>query len=229
MSKVETHACYFVKTHQPLTVEPKLTTRIGVVADTHCPEFLDELPPRLFEVIAGVDLIVHGGDVGGEETLRRLRQVAPVHAVRGDHDRGLDLPRELRLRVEGVEVAAIHGNRSRLLEEPLTFLGTVTFGLVWLAPGLHRWLRRRLPGADVIVYGHTHAARARHFEGALLFNPGAVYQVDRAAADARLRRRPGWFEWTWLQFIRHRRRHPPPTAGVLTVDGDRVTAVVHRL
>lgn len=200
--------------------------RIGVVADTHCPEFLDRLPDRLFEVLRGVDLILHAGDVGGAETLERLATIAPVEAVRGDHDPALNLPRLRLLDVGGRRVAILHGNRSRFYEEPLTFLGTVTLGKLWLAPGLARWLRRQAPDADVIVYGHTHAARIRRVDGALLFNPGAVYQVDRAAADARLARHPNWFEWTWLHFMRHRRRHNRPTVGVLTIDGDRVEAEV---
>jgi predicted phosphodiesterase len=42
---------------------------VGIVADTHCPEFLDQLPARLFEVLQGVDLILHAGDINGEETM----------------------------------------------------------------------------------------------------------------------------------------------------------------
>ena len=37
--------------------------RVGVVADTHSPEFLPELPDALFERLQGVDLILHAGDV----------------------------------------------------------------------------------------------------------------------------------------------------------------------
>src|SRR5437667_12957 len=60
--------------------------RIGVVADTHCPEFTDRLPDRVFEVLAGVDLILHAGDVNGQTTLEELARIAPVEAVQGDHD-----------------------------------------------------------------------------------------------------------------------------------------------
>ncbi len=190
--------------------------RIGVVADTHSPEFLPELPPQLFERLAGVDLILHAGDVGGRETLARLRQLAPVEAVRGDHDGQLtDLPRTLELEAAGRRVAVVHGNRSRLIEEPVTFANTVGLGHLRLRPGLRRALRRRFPRADVIVYGHTHAARAEVFKGALLFNPGAVYQVDPTAVDRRLGEDPDWFEWSWLQVMRHRRRTPPPSVGIL--------------
>lgn len=193
--------------------------RIGVVADTHCPEFLDELPASLFERLRGVDLILHAGDVGGPETLERLRQVAPVEAVRGDHDPLLqDLPLTREIEVAGRRIGIVHGNRTRLLEEPVTFISTLALGYWFPTPGLIGALRRRFPRADVIVYGHTHEARAEVRDGALMFNPGAVYQVNREAVRKRLARRPGWFEWSWLQVMRYRRRAPRPTVGILELD-----------
>jgi putative phosphoesterase len=205
----------------------RTVVRIGVVADTHSPEFLDALPERVFERLRGVDLILHAGDVGGAETIERLQRLAPVEAVRGDHDRDLDqLPLERVLEVEGRKIAVIHGNRSRLIEEPVTFVGTVSLGLYWPNPGLHSWLRRRFPSADVIVYGHTHRAVVDAAGGQLCFNPGAVYQVDRPAVRRRLERDPGWFEWSWLQVIRHRRRLPDPTVGILEVGAGGVSASV---
>ncbi|HEX6548756.1 MAG TPA: metallophosphoesterase family protein [Candidatus Dormibacteraeota bacterium] len=201
--------------------------RIGVVADTHSPEFLDELPPRLFERLRGCDLILHAGDVGGTETLERLAELAPVEAVRGDHDPGLDhLPLEKVIEVEGRRIALIHGNRTRLIEEPVTFVGTVSLGLYWPNPGLHPWLRRRFPNADVIVYGHTHQPVVEPASGQLCFNPGAVYQVDGAAVRRRLERDPTWFEWSWLQVIRHRRRLPDPSVGILEVGPDGIAATI---
>jgi putative phosphoesterase len=204
--------------------------RIGVVADTHCPEFLPRLPDSLFERLAGVDLILHGGDVGGRETLRQLARIAPVEAVRGDHDRGLpELPERRRLTVAGRRIAIVHGNRSRLIEEPVTFLGTISLGRAWPQPGLAGWLRRQFPDADVVIYGHTHQASAQELEGAFLFNPGPVYVVDARAARDRLERHPNWFEWSWLQAIRHRRDRPLPSVGILELHEGRVTATVHRI
>ncbi|HEY8643393.1 MAG TPA: metallophosphoesterase family protein [Candidatus Dormibacteraeota bacterium] len=201
--------------------------RVGVVADTHYAEFLDELPAAVFERLAGCELILHAGDVGGPEALEQLRRLAPVQAVRGDHDPDLqDLPRERVLEIEGRRVALIHGNRTRLIEEPVTLLGTLSLGLFWPQVGLHGWLRRRFPEADAIVYGHTHTPIVDRAGQQLVFNPGAVYQTDRAAALRRLRRGPGWFEWSWLQVIRHRRRVPAPSVGVLEIDEHGVRAEV---
>lgn len=200
--------------------------RIGVVADTHCPEFMEELPAELLEGLSGVDLIVHAGDVGGEETLRRLGEVAPIAAVGGDHDGGMGLPAWRELEVAGRRIVVVHGNRGRLIEEPVTLLGTLSLGLVWPDVRLRHWLRGRFPRADVIVYGHTHRARADLVDGALVFNPGAVYMVSRAEARRRLDRRPNWFEWCWLQVIQHRLDCVVPSFGVIEV-GDQVRARVY--
>lgn len=202
---------------------------MGVVADTHCPEFLDRLPGRLLELLQGVDLILHAGDVGGPDgmrTIAELERIAPVEAVRGDHDRALSLPPARSLQIAGRRVALVHGNRGRWIEEPVTLLGTLSLGLLWPTSGLHGWLRRRFPAADVIVYGHTHAPRLARTGGTLIFNPGAVYQVTPERAAERLLRRPGWFEWSWLQVIRHRRRWPAPSVGILTFSDDRVDAQI---
>jgi uncharacterized protein len=207
--------------------------RVGVVADTHCPEFLDRLPDQLFERLRGVDLIIHAGDVagpGGEETLRRLGEIAPVEAVRGDHDvalTGLPLSRELT--IAGKRIAIVHSNRTRLIEEPVTFLGTITLGRLWPNPGHRRWLRRQFPEADVIIYGHTHVAAAEELDGALLFNPGAIYVVTEQEVQRRLDRGPNWFEWCWLQVIRHRRDGPWASVGTLEFDERGVRATINRL
>ncbi len=201
--------------------------RIGVVADTHCPEFLDELPAGLLVGLRGVDLILHAGDVGGPSTLDRLREVAPVEAVRGDHDgRMSELPRCREVACGGRRIVIVHGNRSRLVEEPATLVGTLSLGLAWPTVGLPRHLARRHPNADVIVYGHTHRAGVEQVGGTLVFNPGAVYVVDAAEAARRLGRRPNWFEWCWLQVIRHRLDRPIPSYGILEIGPDGARASV---
>jgi putative phosphoesterase len=193
-------------------------TRIGVIADTHCPEFSASLPERLPEVLAGVDLILHAGDVNTAETLAALARIAPVEAVRGDHDQALPgLPPVKELTVEGHRIAIVHGNRSRLLEEPQTLLWTLSLGYYRPHRRLAGVLRRRFPDADVIVFGHTHRALIDRVGGPLVFNPGGVHQWNRTTTAARLRQHPGWFEWSWLQVARHIRNSPPPTVGILNL------------
>ena len=200
-----------------------MATRIGVIADTHCPEFLDDLPERVFTALQGVDLILHAGDITATSTLDALATIAPVQAVRGDHDRELEsLPASRELTVAGKRIVLVHGHRSRWGEQPSTLLWTLSLGYWQPHGGLPRSLRRRFPNADVIVYGHTHRGHTRKIGGALLFNPGGVHQWNPSTAKRRLAQHPGWFEWCWLQVARHMRRHESPSVGILEIDEGRI-------
>ena len=189
------------------------------MADTHSPEFLEALPQSLSSALAGVDVILHAGDVGGVSTLEALGRIAPVEAVRGDHDGRLEsLPGVRELTVAGKRFVLVHGNRSRWIEEPQTLLWTLSLGYFQPHRHLPVSLRRRFPTADVIVFGHTHRPFAREIDGALVFNPGGVHQWNPVTVRRRLTEHPGWFEWCWLQVARHLRRHQRPTVGVLEID-----------
>src|SRR6202521_2282108 len=201
--------------------------RVGVIADTHCPEFLDSLPERVLEIFQGVDLILHAGDITAEETLGALRRIAPVEAVRGDHDRLLPgLPTSREITVEGKRIVIVHGERSHWIEEPQTLLWTLSLGYFHPHAGLSHVLRRRFSDADAIVYGHTHMPRAETIDGTLLFNPGAVHQWNPTTVRRRLMRRPGWFEWCWLQVARHLRSYQVPSVGTLEVSESGIVATV---
>lgn len=198
-----------------------MTTRVGVVADTHCPEFLDALPEWVFRSLRGVDVILHAGDINGPSTLDALARIAPVEAVRGDHDRALDsLPETREMTIAGKRFVVVHGHRSRWIEEPQTLLWTLSLGYFRPHTGLPRSLRRRFPHADVIVFGHTHRPHTWKVDGALLFNPGGVHQWNPATVRRRLRQGPGWFEWCWLQVARHLRRYEQPSIGIIEIDED---------
>ena len=55
--------------------------RVGIISDTH-----GLLRFEAARALAGVDLIVHAGDVGKAEVLAKLKEIAPVFAVRGNVD-----------------------------------------------------------------------------------------------------------------------------------------------
>jgi putative phosphoesterase len=189
-----------------------MTTRVGVVADTHSPEFLERLPDRLFDVLRGVELILHAGDIGGPETIAELERIAPVEAVRGD--------------VEGRRIVVVHGNRSRWIEEPQTLMWTLSLGLKRPNDALPRALLHRFPDADAIVFGHTHRRYAETIGSTLLFNPGGVHQWNPQTAKQRLGQSPGWFEWSWLQVARHMRRYQEPSVGILEVSHSAIVPMV---
>lgn len=108
--------------------------RVGVIADTH-----GLLRPEVFDVFAGVEHILHAGDVGRDDILTDLEALAPVTAVWGNVD-GFDLrarlPEVARPVLEGFEIVLVHGHQ----------LGMPT----------PEKLLAAYPEALVIVYGHTH-------------------------------------------------------------------------
>ena len=126
--------------------------RIGLISDTH-----GKLRPEVFDVFAGVDLILHAGDVGPVDIITELEAIAPVHAVLGNTDswelrsRAQDT---VQLELEGKRIVLIHGHQ----------LGV---------PNAER-LRAAWPDADIIVYGHTHRQRVDRVDGCLVVNPGAA-------------------------------------------------------
>lgn len=123
---------------------------IGLISDTH-----GLVRPRVHEALAGVELILHAGDVGGDEVLDELSLIAPVLAVYGN----TDAPGQPRLaeRIErtigGVSIHVSHGHE----------VGS---------PTPARLLARY--AARVIVYGHTHRQHVAEADGRLVVNPGAA-------------------------------------------------------
>lgn len=129
--------------------------RIGVVSDTH-----GRLRPEVFELLAGVDLILHGGDVGGDHLLTELEAIAPVKAVTGNVDGHPtpDRPLEQRLETPAARIAMAHGH---LPEAPSTDLTRMAAHFADFHP-------------DVIVYGHSHIPKLERIGNTWLFNPGAA-------------------------------------------------------
>lgn len=127
------------------------STVVGLIADTH-----GQLRPEIPSLFAGVDLIVHAGDVGGRAVLESLRSIARVEAVSGNVDDRHDpaLARQRTLPVGELTLHVSHGDE----------LGS---------PRPDALLARY--AADIIVYGHTHrAAIVRAPDGRLVVNPGAA-------------------------------------------------------
>ena len=149
---------------------------LGVVADTHVGEYLDELPAELFTALAGCELILHAGDISRPWVLDQLAAIAPVVAVRGDHDRldGLVLPRSTVVTVAGKRIGLVHGRRTFLLDLAVIVVHVLARRKLRWRAGLHRALLRSVGPADCIVYGHWHEPDITELDGTLLFSPGAV-------------------------------------------------------
>jgi hypothetical protein len=123
---------------------------VGLIADTH-----GLVRPEIARVFAGVDLIVHAGDVGGPHVLAALSAIAPVDAVFGNVDDPQDpaLARERLLPIAGLTLHVSHGHE----------VGSPTPELLFA----------RYAG-DVLVFGHTHRALVARQGGRLAVNPGAA-------------------------------------------------------
>ena len=149
--------------------------RIGVVADTHVGEHLPALPAEVLERLDGVDLILHAGDVSVPRVLDELGEIAPVAAVRGNHDGGAlrRLPRDLVVPAGGARIGLTHGTRPVRVELSSGFVSLVAGRPVLL--GFHRAMVRRFHEVDLVVTGHLHMSMDLVVDGVRLFSPGAVY------------------------------------------------------
>ena len=142
--------------------------RIGVIADTHA--YFD---PRLPEVLAGVEAILHTGDVGSQEVLDELGRIARVHAVRGNMDAAeLDLPPSRLLRFENVQVEVHHQ-----LPVPQEELAAWSDGelLGKMQPERREaFLRTFDEATGVVIFGHSHQPCLLTMGHILFFNPGSA-------------------------------------------------------
>ncbi len=150
------------------------TLRVGLVADSHVGEFLDEMPAWVEESLGGCDLILHAGDLSVVGVLDRLDGIAPVRAVRGDHDVDADaLPESLVVGAAGWRIGLVHGSWSRRWDAT-TVARTVATGDRSWQRRLEAELRQRLGAVDAVVYGHWHLPRIARTGSALMVCPGAV-------------------------------------------------------
>jgi putative phosphoesterase len=121
--------------------------KIGVISDTH-----GLLRPEAVEALAGVDHILHAGDVGDAGILERLRAIAPLTAIRGNVDR--------------------QGVCGALPATEAVELGGRLFYLVHSLGDLD--IDPVAAGVAVVVSGHSHRAEVRERGGVLYLNPGSA-------------------------------------------------------
>lgn len=123
------------------------TIRIGLISDTH-----GLLRPEARVALDGVERIIHAGDICDARLLRELETIAPVHAVRGNNDRGAwaeDLPEHARLEIGGVSIHVVHDLHDLNIEP-------------------------RAAGVKVVVSGHSHQPLMKMENSVLYVNPGSA-------------------------------------------------------
>ena len=120
--------------------------RIGILSDTH-----GLLRPEVLPALAGVEHILHAGDVGDPAILTALAQIAPVTAIRGNID--------------------THGPCARLPATEAIELAGRLFYLVHSLADLD--LNPTAAGIAAVITGHSHKPLAETHNGVLYLNPGS--------------------------------------------------------
>ena len=119
---------------------------IGVISDTH-----GLVRPQAIEALAGVDMILHAGDIGNSAVLDTLREIAPVVAVRGNNDRGewaQSLPDWEVVEIGAVSIYMLHDVKEIDISPAGAF--------------------------QVVVSGHSHKPAVEERRGVLYVNPGSA-------------------------------------------------------
>ncbi len=144
--------------------------KAGVIADTH-----GLVLPGVEEAFDGVDCIIHAGDVGGRKVIEELEKIAPVHAIRGNHEpekiQGL-LPDPSFIELAGISILITH----RFIPMQLEDYKDMVAGLVRSIDTRHERVPR------IVIFGHTHYAYEAEIAGIYFMNPGYA-GPDRYEAD----------------------------------------------
>jgi uncharacterized protein len=122
--------------------------KIGIISDTH-----GWLDPQIKKLFAGVDHILHAGDIGDAFIAFELEQIAPVTVVLGNTDLGLTFKETEVVTLAEKKFLVHHIVNPHAPADPLK-----------------RRLTREKP--DVVVFGHTHKAFSETLGGIWYFNPG---------------------------------------------------------
>lgn len=120
---------------------------IGVISDTH-----GLLRPEALEALRGSQMIIHAGDIGGQEILDALQALAPVIAVRGNTD---------------------HGSWADALPE--TAVAEASPARIYVLHDVHALdLDAAAAGFRMVVSGHSHKPERTERYGVVYLNPGSA-------------------------------------------------------
>ncbi len=137
------------------------------LSDTHVgPGGADRLVHLLGPQLRAAEAILHAGDITDAEVLATLSLFGPTYAVLGNNDRGVPLPVQRIVELDGCTIGMVHDSGDS----------------AGRGPRLHRWF----PDSDVVVFGHSHMpwnetdVRPEDGHRQLHLNPGSPTQRRRA-------------------------------------------------
>ncbi|HLI34779.1 MAG TPA: metallophosphoesterase family protein [Terriglobia bacterium] len=142
--------------------------KIGLISDTY--GYFD---PRIPELLAGANVILHAGDVGTINVLEELALIAPVRAVKGNVDSdALGLPLSLHFALGGTrfEMQHILPISQSQIEE---WSGSKQLSEAE-SRARKRFLARFEPSTQIVVFGHSHQPCLAQLGEKLFVNPGSA-------------------------------------------------------
>jgi hypothetical protein len=137
--------------------------QIAIISDTHMPRGERRLPEACVARCRAADLIIHAGDLVRMSVLEDLEVLGRVVAVHGNVDDvavRAALPERTELDCDGARVAVIHDAGP--------------------AKGRLGRLRAWFPGADAVIFGHSHIPLHERHGAFQIFNPGSPTERRRA-------------------------------------------------
>jgi putative phosphoesterase len=151
-------------------------TRIGLISDTH-----GLLREEALLALRGAELIVHAGDVGDPKILQKLKELAPVVAVRGNVDTGswsLSLPETAVAEASSASIYVLHDVKALALDPAAA-------------------------GFQIVISGHSHKPGRSESKGVLYINPGSAgprrFRLPISVARLNLAVRPWALEFVDLE------------------------------
>ncbi len=129
-----------------------IMVKIGIISDTH-----GILNPLVLDKLRDVEHILHAGDIGNADIIRKLKQIAIVDAVHGNSDfypLNLHYPSERKVLIRGKSFFLTHHFDS--------------------GRSFDRNRLSRIGPVDFVVCGHTHEFSIRQFGQTMILNPGSV-------------------------------------------------------
>ena len=148
--------------------------RIGFLADTHSRKADgSDLPAKALEGFAGVDLIVHLGDIGQKGILGRLAAIASVLVPAGDDKGWIPVGQPNVPPVKVIEASGRSVGLTFNLTKPDKAIVVKDEGLEFMKPLSDLMKRRFGRSVDVVAFGGTHRQRTERHEGVVFFDPGS--------------------------------------------------------
>ena len=117
--------------------------RIAVISDTH-----GMLREEVLQQAWTCEAILHAGDIGGQDIIHKLREAAPVYAIKGNIDKEpvQDIPEELYFSLYGFNFYMVHNRKH---------------------------IKADAQSTDIIIYGHSHIYKEEYAGNILYLNPGS--------------------------------------------------------